>query len=164
MNGLRQIITAHLFDAAGVPVGVVGTDGKEYLFSTVPNATPATAQPSQASIAITGGTINGASIGATAPSTVKTTGLQAAVFTDISGSPGNGTSSGTRGRAAFAAASATITVTSTLVTATSSVFVQIGGADATLTTARVTPGAGAFTVTGNAAATAATPFDFFVVN
>lgn len=110
------------------------------------------------------GTINNMSIGQTTPAAVKATNLQAGTFTDISGTPGNGTSSGLRGRAAFAAAGSAVTVTSALVTATSSVFVQLAGADATLTSVRVTPGAGSFVVTGNAAATGITPFDFFVVN
>lgn len=111
-------------------------------------------------------TINNTSIGVTTPAVVKTSNLQAGVFTDISGTPGAGTSSGTRGRAAFAAAASTIVVTSTLVTATSSVFIQLeGAADATLTSVLgVTLAAGSFTVTGNAAATAAKTFSFLVVN
>lgn len=112
------------------------------------------------------GTIDKVNLGATTPGTVKTSNLQAGVFTDISGTPGNGTSSGTRGRAAFAAAAATVVVTSALVTATSSVFVQLeGAADATLTSVLgVTLGAGSFTVTGNATATATKPFSWLVVN
>jgi hypothetical protein len=43
-------------------------------------------------------------------------------------------------------------------------LVSLGGTDATLTSIRVTAAAGSFTVTGNAAATAITKFDFLVVN
>lgn len=104
-------------------------------------------------------------IGATAPAAVKSTNFQA-VFTDISGAPGNGTVAGANsGRAAFAAAGATVVVTATLCSATSRVRANLEGAfDATLTTITVTPGAGSFTVTGNAAATATTKFSFDIFN
>jgi hypothetical protein len=166
-QGLKTISGVILVDpTTGVPAGVIGADGKEYLIATTPNG-QAAVLPSPyvpAAVAITGGSVNNTPIGATTPSTVKTSNLQAGVNTDISGTPGNGTSSGTRGRAAFAAAASTITVTSTLVTAASTVIVQLGGSDATLTSVRVTAAAGSFTVTGNAAATASTPFDFLVIN
>lgn len=104
-------------------------------------------------------------VGSSAPNTGKFTQVQAGTFTDISGTPGNGTSSGLRGRAAFAAAASTVTITSTQVTAASSIFIQLeGAADATLTRVDVTPGAGTFTVTGNAAATAIKKFSFLVIN
>ncbi len=154
MNGLQAIDSALLSNSAGALVGAMGADGKEYLFSTIPNATPATAQPTQynpAAVAITGGTALGL------------TDLGAA-RTDISGTPGNGTANTTRGRAAFAAAGATVVVTNSKVSVTSTVLVQLGGADATLLNVRVTAAAGSFTVTGNAAATGITPFDFLVVN
>jgi hypothetical protein len=92
------------------------------------------------------------------------TGSFGAALTDGSGTPGNITQNGvTHGRAAFAAAGASVVVTNSLVAANSSVFVSLGGGDATLTSVRVTPGAGTFTVTGNAAATGTVPFDYFVV-
>jgi len=166
MQGLRVYDASMLFDSTGAPVGVVGIDGREYLFAAVLNAAAGTAQPSTyvpAGVAVTGGTINGASIGVTTPAIVKTSNLQA-TYTDSSGTPGNASNSSPRGRAAFAAASGTVTITSTLVTAASSVQVMLGGADTTLTSARVTAAAGSFTVTGNAAATGATPFDFLVIN
>lgn len=84
--------------------------------------------------------------------------------TDTSGTPGPATVSTSRGRAAFAAASASVVITNSLVVSTSTVMVALGGADATLLSVRVTPGAGSFTVTGNAAATGITPFDFRIVN
>jgi hypothetical protein len=121
-----------------------------------------------ASIAETGGTmsgvtINNCAIGQTTPAAVKTSNL-AAVYTDSSGTAGNVTNNSPRGRAAFAAAGTSVVVTSTLVTATSTIQVSLGGTDATLTSVRVTPAAGSFTVTGNAAATAQTNFDFLVIN
>lgn len=121
--------------------------------------------PSGVAAQILGGTINGTQIGTTTPNIGRFTQLQSGVLTDISGTPGNGTSSGVRGRAAFAAAASTIVITSTQVTASSSIFVQLESADATLTTIlSVVPAAGSFTVTGNAAATATTKFSFLVIN
>ena len=160
----------------------------------------------EAAAALTGGTINGTSVGATTPSTgsfttlaatgavtmnpaslavsIAPSGTGSATFgasgtgsttvtrvgsltvltTDTSGTPGNATINTLSGRAAFAAAGSTVVVTNSTVTATSKVFVSLRAGDATLDSVRVTPAAGSFTVTGNAAATAITIFDFFVVN
>lgn len=120
-----------------------------------------------ANVQITGGSIGGVSVGAATPITALRLASNLAMrqgISDASGTPGNVTQNSTgRGRAAFAAGAQTVTVTNNLVAATSSVFVQLGGSDATLTSVRVTPGAGSFTVTGNAAATGATPFDYHVI-
>lgn len=119
------------------------------------------------SVVINGGTINNTAVGPTTPSTGRFTSLRStsllSALTDSSGTPGDVTNNAARGRAAFAAAASTVVVTSSLCAADSSVFVSLGGADATLTSIRVTPGAGSFTVRGNAAATGITPFDFLVV-
>lgn len=151
----------------GALVGFLGADGREYLIATQAAGPSQTATPTlydPASVAITGGAINGASVGVTTPAVVRTSNLQAA-FTDSSGSPGNATNNSPRGKAAFAAAASTVVITSSLVTATSTVLCVLQGADATLTDIlRVVPAAGSFTVTGNAAATAATPFSFMVIN
>lgn len=86
-------------------------------------------------------------------------------YTDNSGTPGNTTINTPRGRAAIAASATACVVTNSAVLATSGVFITLKSADTTLTTARVTAqSAGSFTVTGNAAATASSPFDFLVVN
>ena len=115
-------------------------------------------------VAITGGTINGATIGQTTPAAVKTSNL-AAVFTDSSGTPGNVTNSSPRGRVAIAAGASSVVVTSTLVTAASTVFAIVSSVDGTLLTInQVVPAAGSFTIYGNAAATATTKVDFVVVN
>lgn len=118
-----------------------------------------------AAVALTGGTINNVPIGATTRSTGAFTTL-ALTRTDSTGTPGNVTNNSALGRAAFAAAGSTVVVTSSIVTASSEVFVQLlGAADATLTSIiGVTVAAGSFTVTGNAAATAAKSFSFMVVN
>lgn len=151
-----------LTDSTGRLVGLLGPDGKEYLINAQVN-TAAQAAPTTcylpAGVAITGGSIAGVTGSFT---TLRATSLQVA-FTDSSGTPGNVTNNAARGRAAFAAAGTSVVVTSSLVAANSTVLVTLGGTDATLTTIRVTPGAGSFTVTGNAAATATTPFDFIVV-
>ncbi len=83
---------------------------------------------------------------------------------DTSGTPGSATINYNRGRASFAAAGGTVTITNANVLATSTVLVSLGGSDATLTSVRTTPSAGSFVVTGNAAATGTTPFDFVVFN
>lgn len=148
--------TSNLHDpVTGAPVGIVGANGLEYLFAppvasnSLGSNVPYAYMPS--AVGITGGTV----LGLTDFGTART---------DISGTPGNGTANTTRGRAAFAAAGSTVVVTNSKVTANSTVLVQLGGADATLTSVRVTAAAGSFTVTGLAAATGTTPFDFLVVN
>ena len=129
-------------------------------------------------LSVTGGVIDGTTVGSTtraagafttlganAQATLaatRVTSLQAAL-TDGSGTPGNVTQAVMHGRAAFAAAASTVTVTNSTVAATSTVLVSLGGSDATLTSVRVTTAAGSFTVTGNAAATGITPFDYVVV-
>lgn len=147
-----------LFDpTTNAPVGFIGLDGKEYFTAT------SAAFGFPGNVGITGGSINATVLGNLTPSNAKFSELKVSSV-DSSATPGNVTNNSGRGRAAFAAAGTSVTVTSNLVTATSTVLVQLGGADATLTTVRVTPGAGSFTVTGNAAATGITPFDFQVIN
>lgn len=116
---------------------------------------------------LAGVAINSTTIGATTPSTGSFTSLRftsiLSAITDSSGTPGNVTNNAARGRAAFAAAGTSVVVTSSLCAANSTVLVSLKGGDATLTSVTVTPAAGSFTVTGNAAATATTPFDFVVI-
>lgn len=96
---------------------------------------------------------------------LKVTSNMLATFTDSSSTPGNVTNSTPRGRVAVAAGANTVTVTSTIVTANSTVLAQVTSTDATLNTVlQVVPGAGTFTITCNAAATAATKVDFIVIN
>lgn len=136
-------------NTAGEPIGVLGLDGREYLLPVLPfNATPATAQPTAfngASVAITGGTINGTSVGATTPSTgafttLSATGAVTLTSGTINGTsvglttrsggyfsyfatswntsvstPGNATVNSVHGRSAFAAAASTVTITSSVV-------------------------------------------------
>jgi hypothetical protein len=105
-------------------------------------------------------------VGATGTGTTTITRVNSltVVSTDSSGTPGNATNNNLSGRAAFAAAGTSVVITNSLVTAASKIFVQVNGNDATLKSATVTAAAGSFTVTGNAAATATTVFDFLVVN
>ena len=154
-----------LFDSVtGAWVGVQGADGKEYLCAGVQNvgASVAPVAFNSANVTITGGsaTFNG---NLTTFGTLRSTGTFSAPLTDGSGTPGNVTQNVMHGRAAVAAAGASVVVTNSQVAANSSVFVQLGGLDATLLMVRVTTSAGSFTVTGNAAATGITPFDYFVV-
>lgn len=116
---------------------------------------------------LTASSTGSVTLGATGTGTTTITRVNAlsVVSTDSSGTPGNATINNLSGRAAFAAAASTVVITNSLVTAASKVFVSLGGSDATLTgPVRVTPAAGSFTVTGNAAATGTTVFDFLVVN
>lgn len=155
MAAISQLFNGpFLSDTSGAPIGVLGRDGREYLFPPlVANATPATVYA-----------LNSTSVGVTTPAAGRFTTLGLG-YTDSSGTPGNVTNNSANGKAAFAAAASTCVVTSSLVTAASVVHVQMEGADATLTSIlRVVPAAGSFTVTGNAAATAATRFSFTVIN
>lgn len=97
-------------------------------------------------------------------SAVSGTPVDVSTRADSSGTPGNATLNTPRGRAAFAAVANTCVITNSLVTATSTVLVQLGSVDATLISVRATAAAGSFTITGNAAATGTTLFDFLVLN
>lgn len=160
----------------GALIGLMGFDGKEYRIPTsvaFAATTAVTVAGVTTATLAASSTVSGAgftaylasppAIGATAPAAVKTSNLQA-TYTDSSATPGNVTNNSPRGRAAFAAAGTSVVVTSSLVTATSSVQVSLWGGDATLKSVCVTPAAGTFTVTGNAAATGITKFDFLVIN
>lgn len=125
-----------------------------------------------ASVAITGGAINGAVIGGTTPAAGTFTTLRATTdfqnaSTDSSGTPGAATISTPSGRCSIAAAAASVVITSTICTATSKVFATINqaAADATaLQIVRVSTAAGSFTIFANAAATATTVVDFHLIN
>lgn len=164
MPATRRTNTDTLVDAvSGAVVGLMGSDGREYLVPTTLALTP-TATVAISGTPISGGTINNCSIGATTRSTGAFTAL-AVTRTDSSGTPGNVTNNSALGRVAIAAAASSVVVTNSTVTATSDVFVNLISTDATLTSARVTSiGAGTFTITGNAAATAAATVSFLVVN
>lgn len=83
---------------------------------------------------------------------------------DKSGSPGNTTINSPIGRAAIAAAGTACTITNPFCKVSSVIQVQLETADATLQRVTVTPANGSFTVTGNAAATGITKFNFSVDN
>jgi hypothetical protein len=104
-------------------------------------------------------------IGATGTGVTSLTRLDSCTVTstDSSATPGNATINTLSGRAAFAAAGTTVVITNSKVTVNSKVFVQ-QRTDATLKSVAVVPAVGSFTVTANAAATATTIFDFFVIN
>ncbi len=156
---------------AGATVTVESTVGViEFVVAASPGLTDQLFNP--AAVALTGGTmtgvaVNNATVGATTPNTGSFTSLRStsllSLLTDGSGTPGNVTQNVGRGRAAFAAAGTTVVVTNSQVALTSTILVSLRGGDATLTSVRVTPAAGSFTVTGNAAATAITIFDYLVI-
>lgn len=83
---------------------------------------------------------------------------------DKSGTPGNTTIDNSIGRAAIAAGATSCVITNAFCKASSVVQVQLETADATLQRTTVTPANGSFTVTGNAAATGITKFNFSVDN
>jgi hypothetical protein len=87
-------------------------------------------------------------------------------FSDTTGVPGAATINKVAGRVKFAAAATTLVVTNSLVTATSMIDVRLeGAADATATRAFVSAqAAGSFTISLNAAATAAVTCSFNVHN
>lgn len=83
---------------------------------------------------------------------------------DSTASPGNATSNTTSGKSAIAAGASAATITNSHVTASSIIMVTPLDTDATLVRYRAVPAAGSFTVTGNANATAAWKFSWFVLN
>lgn len=87
--------------------------------------------------------------------------------TDASGTPGDATINKASGTAAFAAAGTAVTITNSLITTKSVVIVNlITHNDATLTQiypAVINSAGGSFVVTGNAAATGTTKFNFVVL-
>ena len=111
---------------------------------------------SQNPATITGGVISGTTI----------TGVAnfGTVSADSSGTPGNQTANTPSGRCSIAAAGTTVTVTNSFVTAASRIFAEVGTNDTTALIKNVVPGSGSFVVTLNAAATATTNINWFVVN
>ena len=85
-------------------------------------------------------------------------------FTDTSGSPGNASANTVTGKSAVALGDSAVTISNTSITATSLVFVTPLASDATLTRYYVTVSSNQFILTGNAVATAAFPFQWYVVN
>lgn len=89
--------------------------------------------------------------------------LNPATYTDLSGTPGDGTAHTRTGRAAIALGATAATITNNLCGTTSVVLVQLEDLDATGTHVKVVPGAGSFVVTANAATSAALKFRWLVV-
>lgn len=86
-------------------------------------------------------------------------------FTDSSTTPGAITINKPAGRVKIAAGASSIVVTSNYCFSSSIVLTQMEGAvDTTLTRIRVTPSDGSFTISGNAAATAALAISFVIFN
>lgn len=85
--------------------------------------------------------------------------------TDASGTPGAATINKPSGKVAIAIGASSVVVTNSLVTAASTVLPVLQSVDATATQIlSVVPGSGSFTITANAAATAATKVAFLVIN
>ena len=145
---------------AGATVQVLSQVGEiEYVVGASPVLTDQQYNP--ASVAVTGGSLNNVTVGATIRNTGAFTTL-AVTGTDSSGTPGNVTNNSGSGRAAIAAAATTVVVTSSAVAAADHVFIQ-PRAIGTPTLWSVVTAAGSFTVTVNVAAGATWPFDFVVV-
>lgn len=87
-------------------------------------------------------------------------------YTDTTAVPGAAAVNKPAGRAKMAAGQSSVVITNSYCTATSIINITIEGAafDATATRVQVTPGAGTFTVTFNAAATAAITFAWDIIN
>jgi len=144
----------------GTTVQVLSQVGEtEYVVGASPVLTDQQYNP--ASVAVTGGSINNATVGATTRNTGAFTTL-AITGTDSSGTPGNVTNNSGSGRAAIAAAATTIVVTNSTVAAADHVFIQprVIGTPAKWS---VVTAAGSFTVTVDVATGAAWPFDFVVI-
>lgn len=90
-----------------------------------------------------------------------------AVFSVAAQTPGAVTVNASKGRAVIAAAATSVVVTNSFCAPESTVLAIISqaAADGTLTSiVRCTPAAGSFTITGNAASTAAVQVDWVVLN
>ena len=164
--GASPVLTDDTINEAAVAITggtITSTAGS---FTTLSASAAVNLNPASLAVSIAPSGTGNATFGAsgTGSTTVQRVGALSVLTTDTSGTPGNTTINTLSGRAAFAAAGTTVVVTNSTVTAASKVFVSLRGGDATLTSVRVTPAAGSFTVTGIAAATATTIFDFFVVN
>lgn len=85
-------------------------------------------------------------------------------FSNTTAVPGAATINKSAGRVLLAAGQISLVVTSSYAFATSIVGVTLETADATFTRVTVTPAAGSFTITGNAAATAAVTMSFSILN
>lgn len=145
---------------AGATVQVLSRVGEtEYVVGASPVLTDQQYNP--ASVAVTGGSLNNVTVGATTRNTGAFTTL-ASTGTDSSGTPGNVTNNSGSGRAAIAAAATTIVVTNSSVAAADHVFIQ-PRAVGTPAKWSVATAAGSFTVTVDVAAGATWPFDFVVI-
>lgn len=120
-------------------------------------------QPTSA-VVLTGGTIDGVTIGATTPptATFATVGLG---FTDVSATPATAITVATAsGRFALTTTATSVVVTAALCTANSKVFVQQETIDANTTSLVVTVGTGTFTVVPNAASAGQPKIRFAIFN
>lgn len=84
-------------------------------------------------------------------------------YTDSTAVPGAATINKPAGRVKLSAGQTSLVVTNSLVAATSIIKLQLETADATLIRVIPVPAAGSFTITGNAAATAAVTITFEVL-
>lgn len=144
-------------------------------YGTLTGFGPATLTPANANVTIsptgTGTvTINPATAGTLDNVTIGSSTRRGGAFTalslnsaDQSGTPGNVTSNNPKGTAAFPAAGTSVTVTNSLCAATSTVLVSLRTVDATLKYVTISTGAGSFSITGNAAATGITVFDWVII-
>lgn len=85
-------------------------------------------------------------------------------YTDTTITPGSVTINKPAGRVKLAAGQTSLVVTNSLVSATSIIKLQLENNDVTLTRAIPVPAGGSFTITGNAACTAAVTITFEVLN
>lgn len=85
-------------------------------------------------------------------------------YTDTTATPGAVTINKSAGRVKLAAGQTSLVVTSSYAFASSIIKLQLETADATLTRVIPVPAAGSFTITGNAACTAAVNITFVIEN
>lgn len=86
-------------------------------------------------------------------------------YQDTTATPGAATINKPAGRAKFAAAASSIVITNSYCTSTSMIRATLEASDATASYIKsIVPGTGSFTVTLNAACTAALPFSFDILN
>lgn len=158
-------------DPSGAAVGLVGSNGKEYLFGGLANS-PNTAPPNfvyTSAVSFTSGTINGVTIGATTPAAGRFTTLEATgdfkLSKNITINTNPVTQNTSCGAATFLAGQGTLVINNNLVNASTIVGTQIQGlGDATLTSVTAVAAAGVLTLYSNAGATSNTNVFWFIIN
>jgi Protein of unknown function (DUF2793) len=145
-----KYVLASYFEAGSIAFGEQGVNGSSEVTLTAPDSLAANAMITLPSVS---GTLNCSAGKQVYDSTITATGTNGAQ-----------TINKPSGTVNFAAGASTLVVTNSLCSTSSIVFAIARTNDATAMVKNVVPAAGSFTITLNAAATAATSVGFFIIN